>query len=313
MTALSIINALDSPALFKPWFAGPSWATWRSVLKGVYGLPLAKAERSLFHAVAERDPPKQRVREFWAVCGRRAGKDSVASAIAAHSAAFFQDGDRLRPGERALVLCVANDRDQARIVLGYIRAFFELPMLKPMVTRATRDGLELSNSVDIAVVTNDFRAVRGRPILCAILDEVAFYRDENYASPDVELLRAIEPGLLTLPSSMLIAISSPYRRSGILFEKWKRHYGQDGDVLVIRAASRLMNPTLDQRRSTALSPMIEPPLAPNISPSGDRTSKACSRKRRSMLRLCPVASNCRRAKASHTTDSAIRRAVRRIR
>jgi hypothetical protein len=84
-------------------------------------------------------------------------------------------------------------------VLGYIRAFFELPLLKPMVTRETRDGLELSNGVDIAVVTNDFRAVRGRPILCAILDEVAFYRDEASASPEVELLRAIEPGLLTRP------------------------------------------------------------------------------------------------------------------
>ncbi len=243
--ALSIVDALDSEALFKPWFAGPSWSPWRAVLRATYGLPLSKAERAIFRSVADRDPPKSRVREFWAICGRRAGKDSVASAIAAHSAAFFQDGDRLRPGERALVLCVACDRDQARIVLNYIKGYFETPLLKPMITRETRDGLELSNGVDIAVVTNDFRAVRGRPILCAVLDEVAYYRDENSATPDVELLRAIEPGLLTLPSAMLIGISSPYRRSGILFEKWKRHYGQAGDdVLVVRAASRTMNPTL---------------------------------------------------------------------
>ena len=247
MTALSIVDSLDSEALFKPWFAGQSWSTWRAVLRAVEGAPLSKGERALFHAVADRAPPKSRVREFWAVCGRRAGKGSVASVIAAHSAAFFQDGDKLRRGERALVLAVACDRDQARIVLNYIKGFFELPLLKPMVTRETRDGLELSNSVDIAVVTNDFRAVRGRPILCAILDEVAFYRDENSATPDVELLRAIEPGLLTLPSAMLIGISSPYRHSGILHEKWKRHYGQAGDdVLVIRAPSRTMNPTLSQ-------------------------------------------------------------------
>jgi hypothetical protein len=108
MTAISIIDALDSPALFQPQFVGPSWATWRAVLKATYGLKLCKAEHSLFHAVAERDPPKSRVREFWAICGRRAGKDSVASAVAAHSAAFFTDADKLRPGERALVLCVAK-------------------------------------------------------------------------------------------------------------------------------------------------------------------------------------------------------------
>jgi hypothetical protein len=216
------------------------------VLRATEGAKLSKAEDAIFRVVAERDPPTRRVREFWAICGRRAGKDSVASGIAAHAAGFFRDADKLRPGERALVLCVACDRDQARIVLGYIKAFFALPALAPMITRETRDGLELSNGVDVAVVTNDFRAVRGRPILCAILDECAYYRDENSATPDVELLRAIEPGLLTLPSAMLIGISSPYRRSGILFEKWKRHYGKDGDVLVIRAPSRTMNPTLSQ-------------------------------------------------------------------
>jgi hypothetical protein len=131
--------------------------------------------------------------------------------------------------------------------LNYVKGFFQLPVLAPMVTRETRDGVELSNGVDISVVTNDFRAVRGRPILCAVLDEVAFYRDETSATPDLELYRALEPGLLTLPSAMLIGISSPYRRSGLLFEKWRRHYGKDGDdVLVIRAPSRTMNPTLSQ-------------------------------------------------------------------
>jgi hypothetical protein len=52
---------------------------------------------------------------------------------------------------------------------------------------------------------------------------------------------------MTLPGSMLIGISSPYRRSGLLFDKWKRHFSKDGDVVVIRAPSRTMNPTLDAR------------------------------------------------------------------
>ena len=52
-----------------------------------------------------------------------------------------------------------------------------------MVTRETRDGLELVNGVDIVVGTNDFRGIRGRAVLCAVLDEVAFYRDENSSTP----------------------------------------------------------------------------------------------------------------------------------
>ena len=43
-----------------------------------------------------------------------------------------------------------------------------------MVRRETATGFELSNKVDIAVATNSFRSVRGRSILCAIMDEVAF-------------------------------------------------------------------------------------------------------------------------------------------
>jgi hypothetical protein len=49
-----------------------------------------------------------------------------------------------------------------------------------------------------------------------------------------------------LPGAMLIGISSPYRRAGLLYDKWREHYGKAGDVLVIRAPSRTMNPLLPQ-------------------------------------------------------------------
>ncbi|WP_144259578.1 hypothetical protein [Methylocystis sp. ATCC 49242] len=160
---------------------------------------------------------------------------------------MFDGADRLRPGERALCLCLACDKDQARIVLSYVRAYFaELEPLRAMVTRETKDGLELSNGVDIYVGVNDFRAVRGRTILCAVLDEIAYWRDENSASPDLELYRALKPGMATLPEAMLIGISSPYRRAGLLHAKHRQAYGRDGDTLVIRAPSAVMNPTLDQ-------------------------------------------------------------------
>lgn len=244
--SLSIIDALNDPRLFQPFFDGQSWNMWRAVLKAAHGLKLTEQERKLFETVAEREPPTSPVREQWYVCGRRAGKDSVTSAIATYHAAFFNQQHKLRPGERALVICLAVDREQAKIVLGMIKAYFELPMLKPMVTRETRDGLELSNGVDITVATNDFRAVRGRSILCAILDEVAYFRSDESAAPDTEVYAALKPGLMTLRGT-LIGISSPYRRSGLLHQKWKQFYGKDDpNVLVIRAPSIVMNPTLDQ-------------------------------------------------------------------
>jgi len=122
----------------------------------------------------------------------------------------FLLGGIIRPGERAAVLCLACDRDQARIILKYIHSYFTgVRQFADLVRRETKDGLELSNGVDIIVATNNFRSVRGRAILCVIFDECAFYRDERSSSPDEQLYRAVVLGLATLPGSMLIGISSP--------------------------------------------------------------------------------------------------------
>ena len=188
------------------------------------------------------------MRELWCRAGRRAGKDSIASAIATHAAAFGSYGAFLRPGESATVACLATDRSQAKVLLRYARAFFrDIPMLKRMVESETADGLMLTNGVEVAISTNNFRAVRGRSIVCAVLDECAFFRDEGSASPDVETYNAIVPGMITLPDAMLIGISSPYRKSGLLYSKDRDHYGRDDDaVLVVGGPSIAFNPTLKQ-------------------------------------------------------------------
>jgi hypothetical protein len=245
--ALSIIDAMDDQALFQPWFIGDTWSGWRTILKAAFAIPMSDEELAFFRLVAERDPPEKPVKEIWLLCGRRAGKDSVASEIAAYIASMFEDAGRLRPGERALVLCLAVDRDQSKICLNYTRSYFTVDLLQGMVTNETATGFELDNRVDVTVATNSFRSVRGRAILLAILDEVAYWRDDTSATPDVETYNALKPGLASLPGSMLIGISSPYRRSGLLFKKYKDHFGKNSpDVLVIKAATRLLNPTIDQ-------------------------------------------------------------------
>jgi hypothetical protein len=46
---------------------------------------MTAAEIEFFRTVAEREPPKKRVRELWIIAGHRAGKDGVASLIAART------------------------------------------------------------------------------------------------------------------------------------------------------------------------------------------------------------------------------------
>jgi len=71
--ALSIITALDDEKLFLPWFRGPSWDGWRTILKAAYALPMTGDEVDFFHSVADRDPPERPVRELWCIVGRGGG------------------------------------------------------------------------------------------------------------------------------------------------------------------------------------------------------------------------------------------------
>jgi hypothetical protein len=68
------------------------------------------------------------------------------------------------------------------------------------VTRITDESIELSNRVDVEVHTNSYRGVRGRSLLCAIFDEVAFWRSEDSQNPDFEVAGAIAPGLAASPT-----------------------------------------------------------------------------------------------------------------
>jgi hypothetical protein len=155
--------------------------------------------------------------------------------------------NKLKPGERGVVNIIAVDREQAKVSFGYVAGIIEAsPLLKRMVLKKGADFIDLNNRVTIEVATNSFKAVRGRTLLASILDEVAFFRDESSATPDVELYRAIAPGLATT-SGMLIGISSPYARKGLLFNKHKRHFGQDSDVLVVQGGTALFNPTINPR------------------------------------------------------------------
>jgi hypothetical protein len=245
---IDVVTAMDAPNLFAPWFPGASWDGWRTVLRAAFGLRMSKTERRFFRSIAERDPPSRQVKECHFIVGRGGGKDSIASLIAAHAAALFDPKGKLRPGERAMAMLLACDRDQARIALRFIRSYFtDIPPLAAMVVRDTANGFELSNGVDVAVATSSYRSVRGRSILLCIMDEVAFWRSEESANPDEEVYAAVKPGLARVPGSMLVGISSPYAQRGLLYRKFRKHFGQAGDeVLVVRAPTLTMNPTLDR-------------------------------------------------------------------
>jgi hypothetical protein len=53
-----------------------------------------------------------------------------------------------------------------------------------------------------------------------------------------------KPAMATIPGALLLCASSPHARRGVLWDAHRRHFGNDGEVLVWQAGTRDMNPTV---------------------------------------------------------------------
>jgi hypothetical protein len=243
----SLYEAMTDPAILGRYFSSKSWFGWRTLAKAIDGETLTTDETKFFHTIAERDPPRRPVKEFWAVAGRRAGKDSFASAKITQSAALVDHTAILRPGEKMTCQCLANTRQQAAIALNYARGLFrEVPLIAALVEAETADGFDLVNGSQVRIYTANTGAMRGTACSAIVLDELAFVPQEGDSS-GAELYTAAMPSLIS-SGGQLFGISTPYKRSGLLYERYQNYFGKnDADVLVIQAASTVLNPTLDER------------------------------------------------------------------
>ena len=244
----SMRKALSDPKLLGKVLEGPSWAAWRTLLIASMGEALTDEERQVFTRLTGRErEPLQRVEEFVAVVGRRGGKSRAMSTLTTYVAALCKHS--LVRGEKGVVLCVAPDQRQAAIVLEYAAAAFEQsPILQQLIASRNTETLTLTNGVNVEVRAASFRRLRGPTYVAVIADEAAFwFSDEFSANTDAEILNAVRPGLATTAGPLIIA-SSPYAKRGVLWDTHRRHYGPDGDplVLVAQGTSRTFNPSLPQ-------------------------------------------------------------------
>jgi hypothetical protein len=243
-------KALSHPDIFGTILPGESWAAWRILLIALIGEPLTASERIVFKSLTGRDhEPGKRVDEVWAIIGRRGGKTRAISVLAAYIASLVDWSDVLAPGERASLPIISASLWQAQKAFQYLDGIFaHVPALRKLVIGQTADTISLNTRVDIECRPASFRTIRGGTFVAVIADEVAYWRSDLTANPDIEILNAARPSLATT-GGMLACISSPYAQRGELFLSYKRDYGPNGDpsVLVAKAASRTMNPTLGQK------------------------------------------------------------------
>jgi hypothetical protein len=246
--SITIREALSDPQLLGNALPGDTWSAWRTLLIASMGESLTDEERAVFKQLTGRErEPGQRVEEAAFVIGRRGGKSRAMSALAVYLAALNKH--RLVGGERGVVLAIAPDQRQARIVLEYCADHLEQsPILRQLVVNRNSEAIELSNRISIEVRAASFRRLRGPTYVAVFADEAAFWHsDEISANADAEILAAVRPGLATTGGPLIIA-SSPHARHGELWQTYRRHFGPAGDplIMVAQGTSRDLNPSLPQ-------------------------------------------------------------------
>lgn len=243
----SIIQAMETvfAAVFKRGWLRDSWKAWRAFLSALFALEMSADARETYRKHTGRDDlPGKQFRECFCIVGRRGGKSIISALVGTYLAVFRDYSDVLAPGETGVVMVLAADRNQARVIFGYIAEFFTLPLLAPMVRATLAQSIELKSHIRIEIHTSSFRAVRGYTVVAAICDELAYWSSEDSANPDTETLNAIRPAMATIPNALLLCISSPYAKRGELWRAFRENYGKPSDVLVWKASSREMNSTL---------------------------------------------------------------------
>lgn len=212
------------------------------------GIVCDDADLGLYRAHTGRETaPTKPFNEAALVIGRRGGKSRILALIAVFAATFRDYTPHLAAGEKATVAVIAADRRQARVIFRFIDGILNaVPMLRAMVEDQSAEAISLSNRVVIEIHTASFRVTRGYSFAAVLADETAFWRNEDSTNPDVEIFRALRPGLASIPGAMLLNASSPYRRTGVLHEAYARHFGRDDSrVLVWQAPTLAMNSTID--------------------------------------------------------------------
>jgi hypothetical protein len=176
-----------------------------------------------------------------------AAKSRAAAVLAAWLAACKDYRHILAPGERGQLQVLSAARDQAGNLFNFVTGIFEASRaLRGLVETKTADTLCLKCHIDIVVRPASFRSTRGSTCVGVLCDEIAFWRSDDSSNPDSEILRALRPSLLTT-GGPLVAISSPYAKHGELWKAYRKHHRKDDSpVLVVQAASAIMNPGLDR-------------------------------------------------------------------
>ncbi len=195
-----------------------------------------------------------------AVLGARSGKSLLASLRLLHLA-LTADLSRLAPGELAVGLVCAPDLRLARQTLRYVAGALRERMPGVLAAPPTADAVTVVRpdgrrvSIEALPASRGGSAVRGRSLVGAVLDESAFFLNEDgaYVVNDEEIFKAVTPRVVR--GGQVLIVSTPWARSGLLFDLFDENHGRPasclaahGPTLVMRAGDPSIEAIVERER-----------------------------------------------------------------
>ena len=232
----------------------PISAAWVVFYRVVEGLPLNAEQSQLYCASTGRTeyvPRPGGYQEATGICGRRARRHKRASS--------FSVEDRLRRLRKAVADVVVRAIGQAHQVAqnsadlaGHARRERRTshrrvvgagsPLLSQEIAESHRSEFVFKNGLALTTFPATKASVRSLACPCALLDELAFVSIEG--ADDKELVRQLRPSMIEFGStSRLIKLSTPWQRSGILYEEYSQRL-ERSDLLVWQASTQVMTPRI---------------------------------------------------------------------
>lgn len=173
------------------------------------------------------------------IIGRRGGKTTLAAMLAIYCAIKENWRPYLNKTRYATVLILSHSREFSDEVLDIIRGLIEdSPVLKRVINKRRKNTASTMNlavpyfkekliefsRVQIKVGAASSKTTRGIAACAVLCDEIAFWNlDENMKESDAKILKAVRPATKQFGrKALLIKLSSPGIKQGILYSEWNR-------------------------------------------------------------------------------------------
>ncbi len=179
------------------------------------------------------------------VCGRGSGKSYLFGGAYPLWRMLTATLDALAPGEMAFAPVVAPDMRTARQTLRFaIGAAKSVKSIARLIVAETSDSLVLQRpdgrvvAMEVFAASRGGSSIRGRSLVCAVLEECAFFRDENKIVNDQDIFGALAPRVM--PGGMIVLVSTPWGDTGLLADEFHKNYSAPTTAVAALAPTLLM-------------------------------------------------------------------------